>query len=137
MYLVLELLSEEALKQSRTLFEDLTNALDIYGNNPIHYAGFRLSVKCLEIFIKHKVDVTGVTSHNETIITIIGNQVEKAESDIQAQKFKAIFHLLAVNNLLDKKLATMRSSIEKENYPLHFAVAYATKNDVEKLGIFH
>ena len=134
MPLVLQLLSEETIKQSRTLFDDLTKALDIYGNNPVHYAAFRLCVKSLETFIKHKVDVTGVTSHNETIITIIGNQVEKAESEIQKEKFKAIFHLLVENNLINRKLAITRSTIEKQNYPLHFAVAYASKRDVEKLG---
>ena len=134
MPLVLELLSEETIKQSRTLFDELATALDIYGNNPVHYAAFRLDDKCLEVFIKHKVDVTGVTTHNETIITIIGNQVEKAESEIQKEKFKAIFHLLVKNTLINRKLAIMRSTIEKQNYPLHFAVAYAERKDVETLG---
>ena len=107
---------------------------DISGFQPIHYAALKLSVKSFELFLKHKINMTGITSSsNETIITIMGSQVD-SNPEVNRQQFEEIMELLVRHQAITRPLATLNSSQGKRQSPLHYVVMYSDKKHVEAIG---
>ena len=73
--LTLCLLLDAANKQN--VLDELTHAVDNFGYQPVHYSAVKLSVKCFEKFLEYGTDITGITSNNDTVVTIMGMQVDK------------------------------------------------------------
>eukprot|EP00092_Neocalanus_flemingeri_P007478 GFUD01008075.1.p1 GENE.GFUD01008075.1~~GFUD01008075.1.p1 ORF type:complete len:850 (+),score=222.46 GFUD01008075.1:59-2608(+) len=120
------------LAKSQDLLNDLTEASDFVGYIPVHYAALRLSERSLVAFIKFETDVTRINPQTgETVLTIIGNRVEQLPQE--QSKYQSIFRLFVRHNLLNSRFINLRPMNHKSNSPLHYSVAFGTKQDVQKL----
>ena len=120
------------LAKSQDLLNDLTEASDFVGYIPVHYAGLRLSESSLAAFVKFETDVTRINPQTgETVLTIIGNRVEQLPQE--QSKYQSMFRLLVKHKLLNTRFINLRPMSHKSNSPLHYSVAFGTKQDVQKL----
>ena len=97
---------------------------------------FQPLLRCLEIFLKFKVDIAEVTYSNDTVMTLMISEVERTEDRTEeSEKFRDLVRLLVEHEALDPNMAKMGSKKNKRNKtPLHYVVEFCTKKDVEALG---
>ena len=69
----------------------------------------------------------------------IHNNLVKVESNPQSYSecFEKIFDLLVRHKAIDKTIATLRSSQQKKQTPLHYVVMFSDKRHVETVGILN
>ena len=128
--MTLELLMEKA--KIENLLEKLTLSMDNFGYTPVHYCALKFSQECFNVFLNFDIDITGVTTGKETVITIMGAQVEK-DHDFFENAFTQILKIFMKYKVWNKRLATYRGNGVKLNTPLHYVAAFGDLSHVEEL----
>ena len=87
----------------------------------------------MEIFLKYKKDLTSLTQTQDSILTLMMDRVEHNHS--LSEDFLQMLKILIKFGAITPKMAKEPLKHCKNQTPMHFAVKYATKEEVEALGI--
>ena len=79
----------------------------------------------------HKTDVTMTTKRNETVLTLMGAEVEKNGN--QLEKFQSILKLLLEHEVMNKTFLNTIPDNAARNSALHYVTAYGSLEDVTKI----
>ena len=93
-----------------------------------------LLFRALEIFLKYKKDLTSLTAQTQdSILTLMMDRVETNPN--LSEDFQQMLKTLMKFGAITPRMAKEPVRHCKNQTPLHFAVKYATKAEVEALGI--
>ena len=86
----------------------------------------------MEIFLRYKKDLTSLTRTQDSILTLMMDRVEHNKS--LSEDFHQMLKVLMKYGAITPNMARDPLKHCKNQTPLHFAVKYATKDEVEALG---
>ena len=90
--------------------------------------------RCLETFLKYKKDLTSLTPAQDSILTLMIDRVES--NPVLSEDFLEMLQLLIKYGAITPTMAKEPLKHHKNQTPLHFAVKFATKEEVEAIGIY-